>query len=267
MAQHYAAVVKLGRVAQLWSYPVKSFAGSPVDTVELTAEGPAGDRAWGVFDDSAEAVLSAKRVGALLEARVEGDTVVLPNGARGVLGAESLDAVLSEWLGRAVRLVHVDDHPTLRVEMHRDNEDERSPLVRWRTPRGRYVDLYPLHLLSTASLDELVRTYTDLDWDVRRFRPNILIDSELHERDWLAHTLRVGDVEINVPDQLTERCVMITRSQPGLLTQRETLRAVAAWNGYEGALTAGSAGALLGCYGEVLKAGTIAVGDEVELLS
>ena len=258
--------MQIGRVGQLWSYPVKSFAGVPVDVLSLSDDGPVGDRAWGVYDDSSDVVLSAKRVGALLYATLNGDVATLPTGESGRLGAPSLDGALSKWLGRSVRMVHVDDQPTLRQEMHQDNEDERSLLVRWRTPRGRYVDLFPLHLMATVSLRQLAEAHPDLEWDVRRFRPNAVFDTEVPEEEWLGRTLRIGPVELAVPDQLTERCVMITRAQPSLSEQRSTLRTIARERrGFEGPLTAGSAGAQLGCYGEVLVAGAIRVGDSVEL--
>jgi len=259
--------MQIGRVGQLWAYPVKSFAGVPVDVMALAEDGPVGDRAWGVYDVSSDVVLSAKRVGALLYASVDGETVTLPTGASGRLGDPTLDDALGKWLGRSVRMVHVDEQPTLRQEMHQDNEDERSLLLRWRTPRGRYVDLFPLHLMATVSLQQLARTHFDLDWDVRRFRPNAVIDTELPEEEWLGRTLRIGNAELAVPDQLTERCVMTTRAQPSLSEQRSILRTIARERrGFEGPLTAGSAGAQLGCYGEVLVAGDIRVGDAVVLV-
>ncbi|MEO5840069.1 MAG: MOSC N-terminal beta barrel domain-containing protein [Acidimicrobiales bacterium] len=258
--------MQIGRVGQLWSYPVKSFAGVSVDVMSFEDEGPAGDRAWGVYDVEADVVMSAKRVGALLFASVDGDVATLPTGASGRLGDATLDESLSEWLGRSVRMVHVDEEPTLRQEMHRDNEDDTSLVIRWRTPRGRYVDLFPLHLMATVSLDQMARAHPDVDWDVRRFRPNALFETDVPEEEWLGRTLCIGAVELSVPDQLTERCVMTTRAQPWFGEQRSILRTIARHRrGFEGPLTAGSAGAQLGCYGEVVVAGTIRVGDAVEL--
>jgi uncharacterized protein YcbX len=257
--------MQIGQVGQLWSYPVKSFAGTPVNSMTLTDEGPAGDRAWGVYDVEADVVLSAKRVGALLYASVDDEVVTLPTGVSGRLGDASLDAALSEWLGRSVRMMHVDEEPTLRQEMHRDNEDEASQVIRWRTPRGRYVDLFALHLMATVSLQQLAEAHPALDWDVRRFRPNAVFETDVTEDEWRARTLHIGAVEISVPDQLTERCVMITRAQPAIAEQRSTLRTLARRRGFEGPITAGSAGAQLGCYGEVVVAGTIRVGDAVTL--
>jgi uncharacterized protein YcbX len=259
--------VQIGRVGQLWSYPVKSFAGVAVDVMVLTDEGPVGDRAWGIFDVAADVVLSAKRVGALLFASVDGEVATLPTGASGRLGDPSLDDALSEWLGRSVRMVHVDEQPTLRQEMHQDNEDDSSLVIRWRTPRGRYVDLFPLHLMASVSVEQLARSHPDLDWDVRRFRPNAVVETDVPEERWLGRTLRIGSVELSVPDQLTERCVMTTRAQPWFGEQRSILRTIARdRRGFEGPLTAGSAGAQLGCYGEVVVAGEVRVGDAVELV-
>ena len=256
----------IGQIEQLWMFPVKSFAGVSVDEMSLSDGGPVGDRSWGVYDTTSDVVLSAKRVGALLYASVDGDVITLPTGASGRLGDSPLDHALSEWLGRPVRMVHVDEQPSLRQEMHQDNEDEHSLVLRWRTPRGRYVDLFPLHLMAKASLHRLAVAHPDLDWDVRRFRPNMVFSTEVPEEEWLGRRLRIGPVEIAVPDQLTERCVMTTRSQPSLSEQRSTLRTIARTRrGYEGPLTAGSAGAQLGCYGEVVVAGTVHIGDSVLL--
>ena len=38
----------LGRVGQVWVFPVKSMTGSLLDAVDLDAGGLVGDRAWGV---------------------------------------------------------------------------------------------------------------------------------------------------------------------------------------------------------------------------
>ena len=258
--------MRAGRVEQLWTYPVKSFAGEIVDSVVLAGDGPVGDRAWGVYDTEADVVLSAKRVGALLYASVAGEQVTLPTGFEGRLGDPALDDALGAWLDRSVRMVHVDDEPSLRQEMHRDNEDPQSLVVRWRTPRGRYVDLFPLHLMGTESVRRLSSAHPELDWDVRRFRPNAVFETDVPDDDWQGRRVRIGAVELEVPDQLTERCVMVTRSQPSLDEQRATLRTLARARRYEGPLTAGSAGAQLGFYGEVVTPGTIRVGDEITLL-
>ena len=89
---------------------MKSFAGVPVDVMSLTDDGPAGDRAWGVYDISSDVVLSAKRVGALLYASVnadveqldvilvpEEDTRVNPLGVKGIgeIGIVGMNAAVA----------------------------------------------------------------------------------------------------------------------------------------------------------------------------
>jgi uncharacterized protein len=271
----------VGRVAALWQFPVKSFQGVPVASVHLDHDGPRGDRAWGVLDVGADALLSAKRTGQLLEAFVDGDRAILPADPSGrpraiaVLGSAALDQALTEWLGRPVRLVHVDDEPTLHQSMHFDNEDESSAVVRWRTLRGRYVDLFPLHFITTATLAAASARHPELDWDVRRFRPNFVLDADVDERELFGATLCIGDAVVHVPAQLAERCVMTTRRQPpapggapALDQQRSLLRTLARDAGQpDAALTAGSAIAQLGAYAEVVTPGVVRVGDRVELFS
>lgn len=259
-----------GLVQTILHHPVKSLQGYGVDAVELDAEGPRGDRAWGVFDVEADMLLSAKRVGALLDAVVDGDDVVLPDGSRHGIGTPALDAALTQWLGRAVRLVHVDDEPTLRQSMHLDNEDDSSLVISWRTPRGRYIDLFPIHFLTTATLDAARARHPQLDWDVRRFRPNLVLDLDADERDLFGRTLQLGDAVVRVVDQRAERCVMVTRPQAvhGLGPERGLLRALARDAGKpDAALTAGSAIAELGGYAEVVTPGRVAVGAPVRVLS
>jgi uncharacterized protein YcbX len=260
----------IGTVRELWQYPVKSLQGERVLAVALDDTGPVGDRAWGVLDVATGELLSAKRTGVLLEAAVRGSTVTLPTGAAHDVGTAALDAALAEWLGREVRLVHVRDEASLPQSMHLDNEDLTSLVIRWRSPRGRYVDLFPLHFLTTATLASAARAHPDLDWDVRRFRPNLVIDTVVHERELLGATLRMGEAVVRVPEQLTERCVMTTRAQNvnGLDAQRSLLRTLARDAGNaDAALTAGSGTTPFGAYLEVVSAGRVAEGDPVERLS
>jgi uncharacterized protein YcbX len=201
---------------------------------------------------------------------VTGETVTLPTGAHHPLGSTALDEALTAWLGRDVRLVHVRDEASLPQSMHLDNEDLTSLVVRWRSPRGRYVDLFPLHFLTTSTLQAAAAAHPELDWDVRRFRPNLVLDTDAHERDLLGATLRIGTAVVRVPEQLTERCVMTTRAQDvnGLGAQRSLLRTLARDAGNaDAALTAGSGTTPFGAYLEVVGAGLVTEGDTVERVS
>lgn len=259
-----------GTIATLWQYPVKSLQGTAVEAVDLDADGPRGDRAWGVLDVEADQLLSAKRHGVLLDATVDGDEVLLPDGGRHRIGSPDLDAALCAWLDRDVRIVHVAAEPTMRQSMHLDNEDDSSLVISWRTPRGRYVDLFPIHFITTATLAAARARHPQFDWDERRFRPNLVLDLAADERDLFGCTLQLGDAVVRVIDQRAERCVMVTRAQPvlDLAPARGILRALAHDAGRpDAALTAGSAIAEFGGYAEVVTPGRVAVGAAVRVLS
>jgi uncharacterized protein YcbX len=94
----------------------------------------------------------------------------------------------------------------------------------------------------------------DLDWDVRRFRPNVVVDGDLEafaEDEWVGRTLRVGGAELAVR-QPTVRCAMPLRAQPGLARQASMYAALEELHRNH-----------LGLYLDAVTPGRIAVGDEV----
>jgi uncharacterized protein len=96
-------------------------------------------------------------------------------------------------------------------------------------PQGRLVDAAPLLVLTTASLRAGASLHPSGDWDVRRFRPNLLIATngdDWDEDDWCGRTVRIGDVEL-APQRPCERCTMVTRVQPGLERDLDIYRTVA----------------------------------------
>jgi len=129
-------------------------------------------------------------------------------------------------------------------------------LARYATPPGTYFDAYALHVLTTASVAELKRRAPGADVTPLRFRPNLLVDSDaggLVEAGWCGGSLRAGQLvaRIEIP---TVRCSMTTRPQPGLAADPGVLRAVVE-----------HAQRCAGVYARVERAGTVRVGDPVEL--
>ena len=229
------------RVLQLWRYPVKSMQGERLDHASITAAGIEGDRSWGVRDRSTGYVLTAKRVPALLYASaswVEGRPVVTLPGEH-----ESL----AEWLDRDVALVEADADGRGTYEIAEDQFDETSTILQWNGPRGSFHDSNrnQLHLLSTASVGA---------WDVRRFRPNVVVDGA-GELELVDKTLRVGKAIVAVSKR-TSRCVMTTRAQPGgIARDQDVLRTIMR-------ATDGDLG--ISC--TVVEPGDVHVGDVVEVL-
>jgi hypothetical protein len=106
----------------------------------------------------------------------------------------------------------------------------------------------------------LVSTATLGDWDIRRFRTNIDVDGVAGvggEDDFVGDHVRIGGesgAELAVFKQI-DRCVMITRPQPGLDRDIALLKQI---NAERASLL--SVGAL------IASPGPVAVGDEVQHL-
>jgi uncharacterized protein YcbX len=68
-----------------------------------------------------------------------------------------------------------------------------AELARYATPVGALYDAYPILLLTRASLRALAERSPGSRFDVRRFRPNVLIDrdgAEFAEFGWCGGQLR-----------------------------------------------------------------------------
>jgi uncharacterized protein len=51
-------------------------------------------------------------------------------------------------------------------------------ILEFTSPRGTFFDAFPIHLMTTASLEMMARLNPAATWDMRRFRPNFLIETE-----------------------------------------------------------------------------------------
>ena len=208
-------------VRQLWRYPVKSFLGERLDSVTLDARGVVGDRAYAVRDASGKfgSGKTTRRFrllkGLFAYAATTADDGVYVGDLP--VGDPALDDLLSERYGEPMRVV-----PEASVS---------------------HFDAGAVHLLTTGSLAWVGQ-------DVRRFRPNIVLESDEREEEWLGRRLRVGDCELLVVDRV-ERCAMVNFTQEELPADSDVLRFLAQRND-----------ALFGIYADVVVPGTIRVGDE-----
>lgn len=190
------------------------------------------------------------------DAQIQDVTITAPDGQQ--LGSDQLncDEQLSTWLGRGAslsrrrparerdhyRLARTRTDATSKAEMGLF-DDETLPdysaisaevmgaLADCVTPPGVYVDAFPLHLLSRNALAWL-GARSALDTDVRRFRPNLLVEVDgagesAGEDAWLGARLGIGETILRV-DSRTVRCAMPGRSQPlhGLAEQPALVRAL-----------------------------------------
>lgn len=134
-----------------------------------------------------------------------------------------------------------------------------ADLFEFTSPPGTYFDLWPLHLLTTASLAKMASLNPIAVWDVRRFRPNFLISNMpemtgLIEAGWGGRTIHIGEVacQISVP---AIRCGMTAHAQGDLPKDPSVLRSIVR-----------EAAQNLGVYGSAVQSGQVSVGNAVTLL-
>ena len=137
--------------------------------------------------------------------------------------------------------------------------DHRDTVTHFSLPDGTFFDCALVHLLTTATLGRLRALYPQGRFEVRRFRPNIVVatangENDFAENAWIGHVLNVGDdVRLNITGPCP-RCVMTTLPQSDLPQDTGILRSAAQHNG-----------ANVGVYASVLQGGMVRRGDLVRL--
>jgi len=208
-------------VEGLWRYPVKTLAGVPLETAELTPTGIPGDRI--VHVRGPEGVRTSRRQHLLL-------------GLAGTLGPD----------GRPL----VNGHPW--------ESEEALALVRRAAGNDAWLaayegverfDVLPLLVATDGAVASFGR-------DIRRLRPNILIGGVpgMDEVRWPGGELHIGEAVVRL-DSLRGRCPMTTVDPDTLERDPEVLKDIGRRFGGRLALNA-----------EVLRPGTIRLGDPVTLV-
>lgn len=230
-------------VTALWRYPVKSMQGEALTVAEVGSRGIVGDRQWAVVDRRTGLTLTARREPALLFAAATLDDAA--GGVRITVDGRHLrdDDDLSGWVGRPVALVPADPERGGTFETPLDPEAEDGAWVRWEGPAGSFHD-------SRRTQLSIVGEVTMRGWDVRRFRPNVVVSGGI-EDGLIGRAVAIGDVALDVVKPI-DRCVIVGRAQPGLPRDLEPLRTINR-----------ELATFLGVGALVTRAGRIAVGDEV----
>jgi uncharacterized protein YcbX len=229
----------VGRVAALWRYPVKSMGAEPLEAVEVSWHGLAGDRRWAFIRDGMArsgfpwlTIRELPEMGLYRPRFTEPDR---PDGSRTLVrtpsGAELdvADPALAAGLGHGARVIKQD--------------------------RGVF-DTLPLSLITTQTLAGLgARVGSPLN--VRRFRPNLLIEAPdggpFPEDAWVGSVLRIGGARVRV-DKRDQRCVIVNVDPATSRRDPAVLRAIALQRE-----------ACAGVYGSTVQPGIVRTGDEVVL--
>lgn len=232
----------LGRITEITRFPVKSMAGERRTATEIDWQGIEGDRQyafvrrgnatrfpWLTGRDWSELVRYRPRYDDPEQPRTSAVTVVTPDG--------------TPW-------------PLRDPALHRDLETRSGlGLDLLQLGIGAY-DLMPVSLVTTASLARLDRHHGSR-LDRRRFRTNIVIESDAYEEDWQGRRLRLGtgddaaELSIACP---APRCAMITIDPDTAARDPQVLRTVAR-----------DCGNAFTIYASVARPGWVREGDMVEL--
>jgi uncharacterized protein len=269
-----------GLVAALWRYPVKSMLGEELNAVEVTERGLLGDRQFAVVDPATGKVAGAKnprKWGNFLDFRaayveppqlglqLPAVRLTLPDGTAVTSGQPDLPQILSGALGREVGFAEARQAGVLpgatAEEYWPDMEglDFRDTVTDFDLPPGTFFDIAVVHLLTTATIDRLRALYPEGRFEVRRFRPNIVVstgpdEQGFAENDWIGLTAAIGgQVRLRITGPCA-RCVMTTLPQGDMPKDAGILRTAAQHNQVN-----------VGVYADVIAGGAIRRGDPVTL--
>ena len=211
-------------LSALYRYPLKSGAGERLDQAYCGPLGIEGDRRWMLIDASNGRFLTQRSMPAmlLLQLRWQGEDgvrlnapgmpecqVPVPDSAAPLRGSfiwrevvrvpdcgEEVAQWLSDFLGRAVRLVFLPENDAIQVDLNYARYGELTA----------FTDGFPFMLIGQASLDDLcARIGRPLD--MLRFRPSLVVAGcePYAEDSWKR--IRIGSLELRVVKPCT-RCAI-----------------------------------------------------------
>ena len=212
--------------------------GEALESLAIDERGAIADRFFALKDSegrlgSGKTTKRFRRIDGLLDfsAAIEGSATLVrfPDGR--VMRAD--DPAISRTLSAACGI---------EVTIESETQDQ-----------AKHRDAAPIHILSEASLAWLRARVPGIAIDARRFRPNIVIATEadgLPEQAWIGREIAIGDALLIKIVRATVRCVMTTLPQAELEAAPAVLRTLTEANA-----------ASLGVYAEVLRPGTVGLGD------
>lgn len=229
--------MEFGKVESLWRYPVKSLIGEMLNDIDIDARGVSGDRAYAVSNldgkqGSGKDTRRFKRIDGLFSMSAkttdDGVSIKFPDGISLTNKDESIHSKLTQILGQSVTLTKEAEIP--------------------------HFDDGAVHILTTGSLSLLHALLPNSGIEPRRFRPNIVLDSQYSDQDIVGKTIKVGGSILEITHK-TERCRMITIDQKDLDNRPEILKAVSKRFGLD-----------FGVYARVLSTGSVSIGESVEII-
>lgn len=241
----------IGRLQQIWRYPVSSLSGESLDASPIDPDGLRGDRLWGLYDPARDEVAAPEKKRHWRPApQIE---------ARGTEGAPAIRLPGGDWLAAdsATAREALARHFGFPAEIRRHPAPDLSDSLPTVAPR--YTRNH-IHLLSTASLASLQRLLPDSRLHPRRFRPNLVVElpdaaSPFPETDWGAgREFQVGKARLRVAENCV-RCAFTVLAQDDQPQDPAVLAAITQHNATH-----------LGVLCDVVEPGDATLGDPVILI-
>jgi hypothetical protein len=239
--------------------------GEALASATITQRGLVGDRAWALRENTYGGLVSARTWPAMLQLRAScvGEPVTvsavrvrieLPDGASVHSDDPAAPRILSEFLQREVRLERVRIAPLTPAEREAIMRGDALP------PARDFFDEEVIHLIATGTLGHLrALSGGDHDFDARRFRANVIVDTGdsadgFVEDGWLNGRVEIGDTLRITGMRPALRCAITTHPQDELPHDPAILRT--AWQFHQ---------AYAGIFAAVEAEGTVRIGDPVFL--
>jgi len=242
MAQDYDLGGRIvGRLRDIRRYPVSSMGGELLQEVVVETSGLAGDRKFGLYATETGEVAAPGRhkhwrplPNILAQLKPDGVEISLDQASW--IGAEQGALALSAYLGFAVEFRAYDG-----------TEKAKS-----------LYELSPIHVLTTSSMAALQDILPDAVVDARRFRCNLVIETnagaDTIEQGWIGKRLSIGSVIVEGSEPCV-RCAFTSLAQePDLPFDKRIHTAISQ-----------RLDSNLGIYCSVIEPGRLRVGDDVVL--
>jgi len=237
----------IGRIRELVRYPIKSMAGTSMESAYLGFRGIAGDRRFAfrrVGDPGGFLFLTAGKFPSMLTYQPIGNHdnngeplpthVRTPSGAEFELRGDELRSEIAGKSGHDVELM---------MYKHGIFDDGQVSLISLATIAG-------------------IGREAGLELDPRRMRANVVLETEnvepFHEDEWVGATLVFGDASDAPAVSVTardERCAMVNMDPDSGQQDPRVMKAVVRMNGN-----------YAGVYATVIRAGAVRVGEAVRLV-
>ena len=237
---------QVGRINAIFRYPVKSMAGELLDTARLGWHGLEGDRrlAFRRLDDkSGFPWLTASKLPQLLRYQ--------PFGC---------DRKSAEPLPTHVRTPDGKDYELRSHELREDVSHRYGSEVELMNLKQGIFDEASISVISLSTVTGIERE-CGRDLDIRRFRPNIVLETDsvepFAEDIWVGRTLMFGEGDSAAAVRVTlkdERCVMVNLDPDTAESDARVMKTVVRLNEN-----------YAGVYGTVVRAGELRVGQVVTL--